>query len=568
MVGGSIPPSGTPWPLDVARRLGNILDVPSTPLDVLVIGAGPVGLALACELKRHGARVRLVEKKATPNEHPNAAIVHVRTLEILAAMGAVDGFLKEGFAFPGIHGHAFGKKLGFIDVRGIDSPYPQPRTLGQQITERLLREHLAKLGGAVEWQTEAVDMKQDDSGVGVGLNHLDGNREERVTASYVVGCEGSSSITRKTFGIDFPGERYTGKEFLQIDAKVRWTYPHGYGYQFTVDDYIILFFAYDAKGHYRIICARNDQDPNNTAPPTLEEMQALVREIADPTAELYDPVWFNRFRSGHRIATKFREGRAFLAGDAGHVHVPIGGQGMNYGIHDAFNLGWKLAAVVKGEAKPELLDTYSAERHPIDQALIRGTDLGYHLLIEPHAIKKVAMKFIVPALFTLEAFQDNVRNTLAEMNVAYPASPLTEDHGGSSGPKPGERAPDATLVLMPSRETATLFDLMRDPRWTLLLFAGISHSASDIEALEKIAAPVAATYRTRVAIHLVHAGGELPVPANWAADLVMDRERYVHDKYGVTSPCLYLIRPDWHIAFRGGLEHRAPLNDYLRRVFL
>src|ERR1700722_11292547 len=118
--------------------------MPSDACDVLVIGAGPVGLTLACELLRHGVRVRLVEKKAGPNQHPNAAIVHVRTLEILAAMGAVDGFLREGYAFPGLHLRAFGKKLGFIDAGGVDSPYPRPRTLGQQITERLLREHFAR----------------------------------------------------------------------------------------------------------------------------------------------------------------------------------------------------------------------------------------------------------------------------------------------------------------------------------------------------------------------------------------------------------------------------------------
>jgi 2-polyprenyl-6-methoxyphenol hydroxylase-like FAD-dependent oxidoreductase len=544
--------------------------MPSDATDVLVIGSGPVGLTLACELKRHGVNVRLVDKKAEPNQHPNAAIVHVRTLEILAAMGAVDGFLKEGYAFPGIHGHAYGKKLGFIDVSGIDSPYPQPRTLGQQITERLLREHFARLGGTIERPVEAIDLEQDHNGVHVRLRHLaEKDREEIATARYVVGCEGSASITRQALGIDFPGERYTGKEFLQMDANVRWTYPHGYGYQFTTDAYVILFFAYDTKGHYRIICARDDQNPENHEAPTLEEIQALIREIVDPAAEVYDPVWFNRFRSGHRLATKFREGRAFIAGDAGHVHVPIGGQGMNYGMHDAFNLAWKLAAVANGEAKPELLDTYMSERHPVDESLIHGTDLGYHLMLEPHFAKKMALQFVAPALFNLEPFQNKIRNTLAEMNVAYPASPLTEDRGGSHGPVPGERAPDAVLVRMPGRETTTLFDVMHGTRWTLLLFAGTSPSAHDIETLEKLSGHLAASYGTRIAIHLVLCG-EPPVPVhqNWAAGVLMDREHYVHEKYGVTSPCLYLIRPDWHIAFRGGLEQQRFLDEYLSRVFI
>jgi 2-polyprenyl-6-methoxyphenol hydroxylase-like FAD-dependent oxidoreductase len=538
--------------------------------DVLVIGAGPVGLTLACELKRHGARVRLVEKKARPLEHPNAAIVHVRTLEILAAMGAVDGFLKEGYAFPGVHVHAFGKRIGFVRVGGVDSPYPMPRTLGQQITERLLNEHLARLGGEVERQVEAIGLKQDANGVEVRLRHLgDGNREETAAARWVVGCEGSASMTREASGIPFPGERYPGKEFLQVDAQVRWTYPHGYGYQFITGEHILMFFAYDDQGHYRIICARNDANPGNEQPPSLNEMQELVRGIADPTAELYDPVWFNRFRSGHRFAPRFRQGRAFLAGDAGHVHIPIGGQGMNYGIHDAFNLGWKLAAVAKGEARPELLDTYMTERHPVDEALIRGTDRGFHLLVQPNMALRTGLKVFGSSLLSLSAFQERIRGTLAEINVAYPSSSLSEDHGGSSGPVPGDRAPDAQLVRMPQRRTMRLFEVLQVTRWTLLLFAGIAPTTHDIEMLERISGSLAAHNGKRISIHLVLCGDPpVPVHENWAADFMMDRERFVHEKYGVeATPCLYLIRPDWYVGFRGGLEHQEQLAAYLERVF-
>lgn len=545
--------------------------MPSEPTDVFVIGAGPVGLTLAGELKRHGASVRLIDRKAEPNPHPNAAIVHVRTLEILSAMGAVDGFLQEGYPFPGIHVRAFGKRIGFVDTSGIDSPYPMPRTLGQQITERLLTEHLERLGGRVERAVEAIAVEQDANGVRVRLQHLaDGKREEVATARWVVGCEGSPSITRETLHIPFPGERYTGKEFLQMDANIRWTYPHGYGYQFITEEQILLFFAYDDKGHYRIICAQNDTNPDNQTPPTLEEMQALVQNIADPTAEVYDPVWFNRFRSGHRLAARFREGRCFLAGDAGHVHVPIGGQGMNYGMHDAFNLGWKLAAVAKGEARPELLDTYQAERHPVDEALINGTDRGFHMLVQPHPAGRMALKLLGSTLLSLEPLQKRIRNTLAEVNVAYPASALSEDQSGSHGPAPGDRAPDAPVVRLPDRVTVRLFDVLRDPRWTLLMFTGATPSAEHVEALEKISGALAIRYGTRVAIRLILCGDPpVPVHANWAADFLMDHELYVHDKYGIGStPCFYLIRPDWHVGFRGGLETARQLNAYLERVFV
>lgn len=538
--------------------------------DVLVIGAGPVGLTLAAELKRHGAQVRLVEKKPEPIQHPNAAIVHVRTLEILSAMGAVDGFLKEGYAFPGFHIRAFGKQIGFINVGGVDSPYPFPRTISQVTTEHLLNEHVMRLGVTIERQVEALSLEQDADEVRVRLCHLaDGNREEICRARWVVGCEGSASLTRQTLGIPFEGGRYAGKEFLQTDAAVRWTYPHGYGYQFMTADHILMLFPYNDRGLYRIICARNDRDVENRQPPTLEEMQDLVRTIADSTAELYEPAWFNRFRSGHRFATTFRAGRAFLAGDAGHVHIPIGGQGMNYGMHDAFNLGWKLAAVVKGEVYPDVLDTYMAERHTADEALIRGTDRGFHFLINPPAALKKALLLLGSTLLSLPALQKRLRNTLAEVNVAYPVSALSEDHGGSSGPTAGDRAPDAVVVKMPERQTVRLFDVFHGTRWTLLLFAGSDPSPASIETLEKLSGLLAGKYGTRLAIQLVLVSDPpVPVHENWAAHVLMDREKYVHSKYGVNgAPCLYLIRPDWYIGFRADLNQQSKLVAYLERIF-
>ena len=537
--------------------------------DVLVIGAGPVGLTLACELQRHGVKARIVERREKPIDHPNAAVVHVRTLEILSAMGAVDGFLKEGYALPGMHVRAFGKRIGFVDVGGVDSPYPMPRTLSQQITERLLNEHFTRLGGRVERQVEAIGLNQDANETRVKLQYLaENNREETAVARWVVGCEGSASLTRRTLGIPFVGEHYTGKEFLQVDAQVRWSHPHGFGYQFITENHVLMFFPYNNQGHYRIICARNDHDPENKNPPTLEEMQVLAREIADPVAELYDPVWFNRFRTGHRFAAEFRKGRAFLAGDAAHVHIPIGGQGMNYGMHDAFNLGWKLAAVIKGEARPELLDTYTAERHPTDEALIRGTDRGFHLLVKPNKITQTALRLFGSSLLNLPAIQKQIRNTLAEMNVVYASSFLSEDQGGNAGPVPGDRAPDALIVRMPERQTVRLFDVFHGTRWTLLLFAGTEPTTSRIESLEKFSAALAVSYGTRVAIHLILCSDPpVPVHQNWAAHIVMDREQYAHGKYGVeTTPALYLIRPDWYIGFRGGLEHESQLIAYLQRV--
>ncbi len=239
-------------------------------------------------------------------------------------------------------------------------------------------------------------------------------------------------------------------------------------------------------------------------------------------------------------------------------------------MHDAFNLAWKLAAVAKGEAKPVVLDSYETERHGADEALIRGTDFAYRAMVQSNFAREIVMKLIGPTLLNLGLVQERARNVLSKVKVCYPQSALSEDHGGSHGPEAGERAPDALLVRMPKRETARLFDVLRVPRWSLLLFAGAAPGADDVEKLEKIAGLVAAHYPGRLGIHLVLCGDPpVPVHENWAADVLMDRQRYVHEKYGAgTAPCLYLIRPDWYVGFRGGLESSQKLVAYLKRVFV
>ncbi len=353
-------------------------------IDVIVAGGGPTGLMLACELRLHGVHALVLEKDAEPTRYVRALGLHVRSIEVMDQRGLLDWFLALGQQYP----------LGGF-FAGIDKPAPDrldtahPYVLGipQTTTDRLLAERAAELGAEIRRGCELVGLRQDEHGVTAEL--ADGTQ---LRSCYLVGCDGGRSTVRKLLGVGFPGEPTRVETLLgemevavppetvaAVVAEVRGTEK-----RFGATPF--------GDGVYRVVVPAEGVAEDRSAPPTLQEFKQQLRATAGTDFGAHSPRWLSRFGDATRQAERYRVGRVLLAGDAAHIHPPTGGQGLNLGIQDAFNLGWKLAAEVVGWAPEGLLDTYHTERHPVAADVLANTRAQMELLSTepgPQAVRRL-----------------------------------------------------------------------------------------------------------------------------------------------------------------------------------
>ncbi|MEV2226190.1 rifampin monooxygenase [Nocardia vinacea] len=334
-------------------------------IDVIVAGGGPTGVMLAGELRLHGVHVVVLEKDAEPTKVERSLGLHARSVEVMDQRGLLERFLALGRQYP-----LGGSFAGIIKPPPdrLDTAHPYTLGIPQTTTDRLLTEHAVEVGAEIRRGCELVGLSQDEDGVTVEL--ADGTQ---LRSRYLVGCDGGRSTVRKLLGVSFPGEP-ARKEWLLGEVEL------------TASPETVAAVVTEARethkgfgvgpigdGVYRAVAPAAGVTENPTVPPTLDELKQQIREVAGTDFGVHSPRWLSRFGDATRLAERYRVGRVLLAGDAAHIHPPMGGQGLNLGIQDAFNLGWKLAAEIDGWAPEGLLDSYHTERHPVAADVLDNT---------------------------------------------------------------------------------------------------------------------------------------------------------------------------------------------------
>ncbi|AYG78290.1 Pentachlorophenol 4-monooxygenase [Streptomyces hundungensis] len=545
-------------------------------VDVLVVGAGPVGLTAAAELRRHGAECRVVDTLPTPQHYAKAVGIQPRTLEVWDAMGLVREALDEAVPLLGQLGFVDGKPASRMELR-LPSEVPYAfAALPQYTTERLLAEHLARFGTAVERGTRLVEVMQHPDRVEAALVGEDGTIE-RVDARYLVGCDGAHSLVRKAAGLSFEGDAFP-EQYMLGDVEVDWEMPAGYAVRSThldangaVADVLVCIPL--PGGRYRMsmkvppeLTVDQQADAgsadtvahgiDNSRGPDLRQIQAVLDRLSPQPTTASGLRWSSTFRISHRLVDRYREGRLFVAGDAAHIHPPTGAQGLNTGVQDAYNLAWKLALAVRGLGAESLLDSYHAERHPVGEEVVGRT------------VRHARSGYDTESVETFLLGE-------AQLLVSYPDSPLVEPlpPGGApvGGPAPGDRVPDCrglvhALAAYPQR----LFDLLRGPRHTLLLYAGPENaSGAGAARLQDCAAAAHRAAHGLLGSYLVLAA-DVPDAVGSPGrrpPVIRDGAGGFRDAYAPRDGEAYLIRPDGHLSGRFHPATPDRLTAHLRRTF-
>ena len=545
----------------------------ANPIDVLIVGAGPTGLTLACQLRRLGVDFRIIDKNQEPSTTSKAIGLQYRVSEVLTWMGLFDRFLSRGVTGTGVSFYAGGERILHLrldrlhGMSGRGAFEPKSIVLPQSVTESLLIEDLAERGGEVERGTSFVEFTQESDGVVSRVRRPDGG-EEVVGSRYLVGCEGPHSAIRKQAGLSFEGKTYPVSYFM-ADVELDWEVDRGDVRVWIHEDGMFSAIPMPGERRWRLFVESGKKVEEGATEVTLDLVRRLMAErTGDRVTRATSPTWLSEFRISCRMVDRFANGRVFLAGDAAHVHSPTGGQGITTGVQDAYNLAWKLDMMLRGVAPDSLLDTYTEERLPVVRRVLKNTDQTASVFLAHSRARRLFRDHVVLPLLRSRTMQRHLTRRLSQLDINYRRSSLSVHQEkaliGGVRVHAGDRTPDVVFRDAATGEETTLFERLGRSR-PIALF-GVDAGLDAGEA----GGPPPRIRRSMEALGCLGIDCSLVLSEEarrHAGETLIDTGAEFRRLYGVGGEFLYLIRPDGYVGlFQRPVDERA-LQAYAAKLF-
>lgn len=525
-------------------------------LAVLIVGAGPTGLMMGCELQRHNISFRIIDEKEEPTKGSNANWIQSRTLEIFDFMGIAERFIKIGNKCEAINIYLKGQPITNIAINKINSVYPFVLMLPQSETERLLNDRLNEFDIRVEKSSKFLNFQQTSEGMVSTIRHANGDTED-ITSNWVIACDGANSSIREKCHLSFSGKDIP-EQFMVADAKMSSFLPTNEIHIFFDKGTIFpekrtLFTAFpQAVREYRISANLYQDSPRKFF--TSQEVKEVVAERTYGNFIVDSVSWISPFWIHSKIVDQMHQGAIFLAGDAAHIHSPVGGQGMNAGIQDAFNLAWKLALVIKNKATKSLLNTYQEERFPIVNNIVNQTDFFTNIFLFDKSFSRKLKKFSVD-ISEHPFLSKQIAEELTQISLRYKNSSIInyDENPKLSSPLQGERAPDVIL-----NNSMRLYDSFSKFSHNIIIFTGKTLSRKELDVIEQLQDSIENKHSEAIKLLVI-----TQTPLNKINNYILDSNYLVHNRYNVNHLCLYMVRPDNCIAYYSSKITLASIEKFL-----
>jgi 2-polyprenyl-6-methoxyphenol hydroxylase-like FAD-dependent oxidoreductase len=525
-------------------------------IEVLIVGAGPTGLMMASQLALRRILFRIIDKNEDHTTQSRALVVQARSLEILDQMGIAEEAVHLGEKARAVSVVFGGRRAVTMPLGDIGeglTPFPYLLILEQSKTEEILNGFLAYHGYNVERQVQLLDFARNPDSVLATVRRADG-KEETIQADWLIGADGAHSVVREKLGIPFAGKTYRESLFV-LDCKV--------SLNFRSDEMSIVFSDKAFTGFFPLpngrcrVLGTVPKECEGRDSISFEDVATNFAKRVNMDVSLSDPEWISLYHSHHRAVSTFRKDRCFVAGDAAHIHSPVGAQGMNTGLQDAYNLAWKLALVVQGKAKETLLDTYSDERITIAHSLVRTTDRAFHYVNSQNPMLKTLRMRVMPPVIRalwpmarrLRAIRELGFKMVSEIGIHYRQSTLSQESPHSrfpgSAPKPGDRVPH----LPSANHSIGTRELTRGTKFHFILFSGHDYT----EEAQRLTEGLEEVFPNLIEVEAI------PPTADTAK---------LYQTFGIRKQGYYFVRPDSYIGYRSGTFETEHFEKYLKQFLV